>query len=40
LKGYSEQNMQVSSMVQNRLFYQTVKVYFEWSHVLSKWPFG
>jgi S-adenosylmethionine hydrolase len=29
LKGYSEQNMQVSSMVQNRLFYQTVKVYFE-----------
>jgi S-adenosylmethionine hydrolase len=29
LKGYSEQNMQVFSMVQNRLFYQTVKVYFE-----------
>lgn len=30
LKGYNESNsQQVSSMVQNRLFYQTVKVYFE-----------
>ncbi|MGZ3839545.1 MAG: SAM hydrolase/SAM-dependent halogenase family protein [Flavisolibacter sp.] len=30
LKGYNEgNNQQVSSMVQNRLFYQTVKVFFE-----------
>lgn len=29
LKGYNEQNQQVSSLMQNRLFYQTVKVYFE-----------
>lgn len=29
LKGYSERDQQVSSMVQSRLFYQTVKVYFE-----------
>jgi S-adenosylmethionine hydrolase len=29
LKGYNESSSQVSSMVQNRLFYQTVKVYFE-----------
>ena len=30
LKGYNEGNsQQVSSMVQNRLFYQTVKVYFD-----------
>lgn len=29
LKGYSESSQQVSSMVRNRLFYQTVKVYFE-----------
>ena len=29
LKGYSEKNNQVSSMMQNRLFYQTVKVYFD-----------
>jgi S-adenosylmethionine hydrolase len=30
LKGYNESNsQQISSMVQNRLFYQTVKVYFE-----------
>ena len=29
LKGFSEKNPQISSLVQNRLFYQTVKVYFE-----------
>lgn len=29
LKGYNESSQQVSSMVQNRLFYQTVKVYFD-----------
>ncbi|MGE5521831.1 MAG: S-adenosyl-l-methionine hydroxide adenosyltransferase family protein [Candidatus Dadabacteria bacterium] len=29
LKGYSESNQQISSMMQNRLFYQTVKVFFE-----------
>jgi S-adenosylmethionine hydrolase len=29
LKGYNETSQQVSVMVQNRLFYQTVKVYFE-----------
>jgi S-adenosyl-L-methionine hydrolase (adenosine-forming) len=29
LKGYNESSQQMSSMVQNRLFYQTVKVYFE-----------
>jgi S-adenosylmethionine hydrolase len=29
LKGYNEGSQQVSTMVQNRLFYQTVKVYFE-----------
>ena len=29
LKGYSEKNQQVSSIMQNRLFYQTVRVYFE-----------
>ncbi|HEX2607391.1 MAG TPA: SAM-dependent chlorinase/fluorinase [Flavisolibacter sp.] len=29
LKGYNESSQQVSSMVQNRLFYQTVKVFFE-----------
>lgn len=29
LKGYNENNQQVSTMVQNRLFYQTVKVFFE-----------
>lgn len=29
LRGYSENNSSVASMVQNRLFYQTVKVYFE-----------
>jgi len=29
LKGYNEGSQQVSSMMQNRLFYQTVKVYFE-----------
>jgi S-adenosylmethionine hydrolase len=29
LKGYNENNQQVSSMLQNRLFYQTVKVFFE-----------
>lgn len=28
LKGYNENNQQLSTMVQNRLFYQTVKVYF------------
>ena len=29
LKGYSEQSNAVSTMAQNRLFYQTVKVFFE-----------
>lgn len=29
LKGYSEQSGQMNTMVQNRLFYQTVKVFFE-----------
>ncbi len=29
LKGYSEQTNGVNAMVQNRLFYQTVKVFFE-----------
>jgi len=29
LKGYSERSYQISSMMQNRLFYQTVKVFFE-----------
>ena len=29
LRGYNESSQQVSSMVQNRLFYQTVKVFFE-----------
>ncbi|MEJ7912917.1 MAG: SAM-dependent chlorinase/fluorinase [Chitinophagaceae bacterium] len=29
LKGYSEQSSGVNTMVQNRLFYQTVKVFFE-----------
>jgi S-adenosylmethionine hydrolase len=29
LKGFSEGGQQVSTMVQNRLFYQSVKVYFE-----------
>jgi S-adenosylmethionine hydrolase len=29
LKGYNESSQAMSSMVQNRLFYQTVKVYFE-----------
>jgi S-adenosyl-L-methionine hydrolase (adenosine-forming) len=29
LKGYNEGSNQLSSVVQNRLFYQTVKVYFE-----------
>ncbi len=29
LKGYSEQSNQVNTLVQNRLFYQTVKVFFE-----------
>jgi S-adenosyl-L-methionine hydrolase (adenosine-forming) len=29
LKGYSEKNQPVSTLVQNRLFYQTVKVFFE-----------
>jgi len=29
LKGYSEGSQQVSAILQNRLFYQTVKVYFE-----------
>jgi S-adenosylmethionine hydrolase len=29
LKGYSEQTSQINSMVQNRIFYQTVKVFFE-----------
>lgn len=29
LKGYNEKNQQVSSIMQNRLFYQTVRVYFD-----------
>ena len=29
LRGYSEQNGQMNTMVQNRLFYQTIKVFFE-----------
>ena len=29
LKGFSEKTKQVSSMMQNQLFYQTVRVYFE-----------
>lgn len=29
LKGFTEKSPQVTSMMQNRLFYQTVKVYFE-----------
>lgn len=29
LKGFTEKSSQVTSMMQNRLFYQTVKVYFE-----------
>ena len=29
LKGYSEKNQQVSAIMQNMLFYQTVRVYFE-----------
>jgi S-adenosylmethionine hydrolase len=29
LKGYSEKNQQVNTIMQNRLFYQTVRVYFE-----------
>jgi S-adenosyl-L-methionine hydrolase (adenosine-forming) len=29
LRGYNENSQQVTSMVQNRLFYQTVKVFFE-----------
>lgn len=29
LKGYNESSQQVSSILQNRLFYQTIKVYFE-----------
>jgi len=29
LKGFSERNQQLSTMLQNRLFYQTVKIYFE-----------
>src|SRR5688500_9842575 len=29
LKGYSEVNQPVSTLVQNRLFYQTVRVFFE-----------
>jgi len=29
LKGYSEKNQQVSSIMQNMLFYQTVRVYFD-----------
>lgn len=29
LKGFTEKSAQVSSMMQNRLFYQTVKVFFE-----------
>jgi S-adenosyl-L-methionine hydrolase (adenosine-forming) len=29
LKGFSEKNQQVSSIMQNRLYYQTVRVYFD-----------
>jgi S-adenosylmethionine hydrolase len=29
LQGYSENRNQINTMVQNRLFYQTVKVLFE-----------
>jgi S-adenosylmethionine hydrolase len=29
LKGFSEKNSQVTTIMQNRLFYQTIKVYFE-----------
>ena len=29
LRGFTEKNPQISSMMQNRLFYQTVKVFFE-----------
>ena len=29
LKGFTEKSSQATSMMQNRLFYQTVKVYFE-----------
>jgi len=29
LKGFSEKAKQVSSIIQNQLFYQTVRVYFE-----------
>jgi S-adenosylmethionine hydrolase len=29
LKGFSERNSQVTTIMQNRLFYQTIKVYFE-----------
>jgi hypothetical protein len=29
LKGYSESHTQVSTLVQSRLFYQTVRVFFE-----------
>jgi len=29
LKGFSEKTKQVSSIIQNQLFYQTVRVYFE-----------
>jgi S-adenosylmethionine hydrolase len=29
LKGYSEDNQQMNTMIQNRLFYQTVKVFFD-----------
>jgi hypothetical protein len=29
LRGFTERNPQISSMMQNRLFYQTVKVFFE-----------
>jgi S-adenosylmethionine hydrolase len=29
LRGYNENNQEMSSMMQNRLFYQTVKVFFE-----------
>lgn len=29
LKGYTEKNQQVSAIMQNKMFYQTVRVYFE-----------
>lgn len=29
LKGFSEKNQQVSSIMQNRLYYQTVRIYFD-----------